>query len=239
MAFSPRLKAFAERALPKFLVAWLDPVQALIDSEVRCAADQLGKEQVVLDAGAGEARHKAYFARSQYIALDSCSGDLAWNYSGLDVRGNLQDLPLRSSSVDCVLCMVVLEHTRNPHQVILELARVLKPNGKLYMVVPFLWEEHQQPHDYFRFTRHGVRLLFEGSSFRLDLLSPIGGFFWVCARRSVNLLSFFQSGWRWILFALLAPLFGFLMPLVLYFADGLDKAKNYSLGFRIRATRIK
>jgi len=105
------------------------------------------------------------------------------------------------------------------------------------MVVPFLWEEHQAPHDYFRFTQYGVRLLFESSPFRLDLLSPIGGFFWVCARRSVYFLSYFQKGWRWILFLLLAPFFGLLLPIVLYFLDRLDKARNYSLGFRIRATR--
>jgi SAM-dependent methyltransferase len=133
--------------------------------------------------------------------------------------------------------MVVLEHTRNPRQVILEFARVLKPGGKLAMVVPFLWEEHQEPQDYFRFTRYGVRLLFDSSPFRLDLVSPMGGFFRVCARRSVNLLNFFQGGWRWLLFVLLAPFFGFLLPLALYFMDGLDKAKNYSLGFQIRATK--
>ena len=106
------------------------------------------------------------------------------------------------------------------------------------MVVPFLWEEHQIPHDYFRFTRYGVSSLFESSPFRLDLVSPIGGFFWVCARRSVALLNYLQGGWRWILFALLAPFFGLLFPLILYSMDGLDKTKHYSLGFRIRATKL-
>jgi hypothetical protein len=83
-----------------------------------------------------------------------------------------------------------------------------------------------------------VRCLFESSPFRLDLVSPIGGFFWLCARRSVGLLSFFQGGWRWIVFAVLAPFFGLLLPLILHFMDGLDQAKNYSLGFRVRATKL-
>jgi len=237
MALNPRIKSFAEQVLPRSVIAWLDPVQDLIESEVRYASDRLREGQIVLDAGAGEARHKINFKQARYIALDAGCGDSSWNYSKLDIRGDLEKIPLRGASVDCVLCMVVLEHTRNPREVLLEFARVLKPGGLLVMVVPFLWEEHQAPHDYFRFTQYGVRLLFESSPFRLDLLSPIGGFFWVCARRSVYFLSYFQKGWRWILFLLLAPFFGLLLPIVLYFLDRLDKARNYSLGFRIRATR--
>ena len=237
MALNSRLKAFAERILPSCVIAWLDPVQELIESEVREAASRLKEGQIALDAGAGEARHRVHFRQGRYIALDAGYGDIAWDYSKLDIRGDLENIPLRGNSVDCVLCMVVLEHTKSPRQVLLEFARVLKPNGTLTMVVPFLWEEHQIPHDYFRFTRYGVHSLFESSPFRLDLVSPIGGFFWVCARRSVGLLNFFQGGWRWILFAMMAPFFGIVFPLILYFMDGLDKTKNYSLGFRIRATK--
>ena len=237
MALNSRIKSFAEQVLPRSVIAWLDPVQDLIESEVRYASDRLREGQIVLDAGAGEARHKINFKQARYIALDAGYGDSSWNYSKLDIRGDLEKIPLLGASVDCVLCMVVLEHTRNPREVLLEFARVLKPGGLLVMVVPFLWEEHQAPHDYFRFTRYGVRLLFESSPFRLDLLSPIGGFFWVCARRSVYFLSYFQKGWRWILFLLLAPFFGLLFPIVLYFLDRLDRTRNYSLGFRIRATR--
>jgi len=237
MTLHPGLKAFAERILPRCVLAWLDPVQDLIESEVRQAAERLAEGHIVLDAGAGEARHGAYFKRGRYIALDAGYGDSTWDYSRLDIRGDLEHIPLVSTSVDCILCLVVLEHTRNPECVLREFARILKPAGTLVMVVPFLWEEHQAPHDYFRFTRYGVRALFESTSLRLDLLEPIGGFFWVCARRSVGLLSFFQSGWRWIFFALLAPFFGLLVPLIFYFMDRLDTKKNYSLGFQIRASK--
>jgi SAM-dependent methyltransferase len=237
MALNSRLKALAERVLPQQVLVWLDPVQHLIETEVQRVAQQLQAHQIVLDAGAGEARHRSWFKRGRYIALDAGYGDAAWNYSGLDIRGDLERIPLRSESVDCILCMVVLEHTKNPKQVLLEFARVLKMGGSLVMVVPFLWEEHQAPHDFFRFTRHGVRALLESLPLQIDCIQPLGGFFWVCARRSVGLLTFFQGGWRWIAFALLAPFFGLLFPIVFYFLDGLDKAQNYSLGFRIRATK--
>lgn len=238
MELNSQLKNMAGRVLPRRVLSWLDPVQTLIESEIREASDRLREGQIVLDAGAGEARHKKYFRRSRYVALDSGYGDDSWDYSNLDILGDLENVPLRTESVDCILCMVVLEHTRNPRQVLLEFARVLKTDGTLVMVVPFLWEEHQIPRDFFRFTRYGVRTLFESSSLRLDLLSPVGGFFWLCARRSVAFLSFFQGGWRWMLFPFLAPFFGLLFPVVLYFMDELDREKNYSLGFRIRATKV-
>lgn len=237
MALNSMLKALAERILPHRVLVWLDPVQALIESEIRQVADQLKDGQIVLDAGAGEARHRVHFNRGLYVALDAGYGDQTWDYSTLDICGDLEKIPLRDASVDCILCMVVLEHTRDPRKVLLEFARVLKSGGKLVMVVPFLWEEHQAPHDYFRFTRYGVQHLFEASQFNLDLMDPIGGFFWLCARRSVGLLSFFQGSWRWILFTMLAPFFGLLFPLILYFMDGLDHDKSYSLGFRIHATK--
>jgi SAM-dependent methyltransferase len=237
MALNSRLKALAEEVLPRSVLVWLDPVQNLIDSEVQQAAQQLQASQIVLDAGAGEARHRRYFKHGLYIALDTGYGDAAWDYSGLDIRGDLGKIPLRNESVDCVLCMVVLEHTQNPRQVLLEFARVLKKSGTLIMVVPFLWEEHQAPHDYFRFTRHGIRALFDALPFHFEYVLPLGGFFWLCARRSIALLTFFQGGWRWILFALLAPFFGLLFPIILYFLDRLDKVQNYSLGFRICAVK--
>ena len=232
-----RLKSLAERVLPGFVLRWLDPVQAMIEEEVRLVADAATHDQIILDAGAGEARHRKCFRRGRYIALDAGSGDPAWDYSNLDIRGHLESIPLRARSVDHILCLVVLEHTRDPRCVLAEFSRVLKPGGTLVMIVPFLWEEHQPPHDYFRFTRYGIRALLEPLPFRVTLVRPMGGFFLLCARRCVNLLGFFQGGWRWLFFVLLAPFFGFIFPIALYFLDRLDRKNEFTLGFQVRAAR--
>jgi SAM-dependent methyltransferase len=137
-----------------------------------------------------------------------------------------------------ILCIVVLEHTRDPKRVLGEFARIMKPGARLHLVVPFLWEEHQQPYDYHRFTRYGVRLAFESLPFEIELLRPMGGFFQVCARRCVGLLGFFQGGWRWPLFALLAPFFGLVFPLLLPLLDRLDVHQAYTLGFHVRARKL-
>jgi SAM-dependent methyltransferase len=233
----PKLKSRLEKILPHFVLARLDPIREIIEAEVRSAAEKLRDGQIALDAGAGEAHHRRYFVRGDYFALDSGVGDPEWNYSGLDVLGDVANLPIRKESVDCILCMEVLEHVRNPRQALMEFARALKAGGSLYLIVPFLWEEHQAPHDYHRFTSHGIRFLFRDLPLELEQLSPMGGFFWICARRCVNLLGFFQGGWRWLLFVPLAPFFGLLLPLLLYYLDGLDRRREFSLGFCIHATK--
>lgn len=233
----PRMKSAAEKVLPRFLLRWLDPFQAAIDSEVLYLARSTADDDIVLDAGAGEARHRRFFEHGMYVGVDSGRGDASWDYSRLDLWGDLHELPLRACSVDTILSLVVLEHTRDPRRVIREFHRVLRNGGRLHMIVPFLWEEHQVPNDFFRFTRYGIRSLLEELPYEVDLVSPIGGFFWVCARRCVNLLGIFQGGWRWFVFVLLLPFFGFVFPLALRFLDGLDSAKNFSLGFLVRARK--
>jgi hypothetical protein len=45
------------------------------------------------------------------------------------------------------------------------------------------------------------------------------------------ILSFFQKGWRWLIFAVLLPIFGFAIPVVCYFLDPVDRRRDYTLGY--------
>jgi SAM-dependent methyltransferase len=130
-----------------------------------------------------------------------------------------------------VLSIVVLEHTPEPGRVIEEFQRVLKPGGMVHLVVPHMWEEHQRPHDFFRFTSGGIRYLLQSAGIRVRKIHPVGGFFWQLGRRLMGVLSFTQSGWRWLLFPVLAPVFGLVLPLCCYYLDTLDEDRAYTLGF--------
>jgi SAM-dependent methyltransferase len=66
------------------------------------------------------------------------------------------------ASFDAVFLLEVLEHVATPDLAISEIYRVLAPGGVLVLSTPFLFEIHEAPHDYFRFTEHGLRLLLRG-----------------------------------------------------------------------------
>ena len=233
----PRVRRAAERLLPRFLLRALDPFESRATEALAAFAAALPANSCVLDAGAGECRYAPLFARHRYLALDHAVGDASWDYSKLHVLGDLEQLPLATAAFDAAVSVVVLEHTREPLRVLRETGRVLRPGGRLFLVVPQEWEVHQAPHDYFRYTRYGLEYLLAGSGFRVRKLEAVGGFFWLMARRSVNLLSFFQGGPKWLVFLLLAPLFGLLVPVLFYFCDRLDRRRDFTLGYICEAER--
>jgi SAM-dependent methyltransferase len=229
--FKPRLLAGIKRLLPSGLYERLDPFEAAIQAFVRGVSVEIPAGKRVLDAGAGESRFKNLFGHAEYIAVDFAQGDPSWDYSKLDVIARLEQLPFPNLSFDHVLSIVVLEHTPEPARVIEEFRRVLKPGGMVHLVVPHMWEEHQRPYDFFRFTSSGIRYLLEGAGIRIRKIHPVGGFFWQLGRRLMGILAFTQSGWRWLLFPILAPVFGFVLPLCCYYLDTLDNDRAYTLGF--------
>ena len=229
--FSPRLMAAAKRLVPAGLYKKLDPFEAEIQKFVQTVAAEVPAGARVLDAGAGESRFKPLFAHAEYVGIDFAQGDTSWDYSKLEVVGRLEDLPFPDSSFDHVLSIVVLEHTPQPGRVIEEFQRVLKPGGMAHIIVPHIWEEHQRPYDFFRFGSKGIRYLLEVSGFRIRKIQPVGGFFWQLSRRLMGVLAFAQTGWRWVLFPILAPVFGFFLPLCCYYLDTLDQDRSDTLGF--------
>src|SRR5262245_35049954 len=80
-----------------------------------------------------------------------------------DVVADVCDLRcFEDASFDAVFLLEVLEHVETPDLAISELHRVLKLGGALVLSTPFLFEIHEAPRDYFRFTEHGLRFLLRG-----------------------------------------------------------------------------
>ncbi len=69
-------------------------------------------------------------------------------------------IPLPAASVDGVWIEAVLEHVLEPHVVVAEIHRVLRPGGIVYAETPFMQQVHEAAYDFTRFTHSGHRWLF-------------------------------------------------------------------------------
>lgn len=84
-------------------------------------------------------------------------------------------LALESQSFDTVLLTDVLEHIYQPVQLLSEVARVLRPAGRLIMGVPFLYGLHEEPFDYHRYTEFTLRQMCKDQGLEVISLTPYGG----------------------------------------------------------------
>ena len=83
-----------------------------------------------------------------------------------DLTKNNSDI-VPSGRFDMVVCTEVLEHTCQPFHSMVEINRVLKPDGLLFLSVPCNFRIHGPLPDSWRFTEWGVRQLCEQHGFEL------------------------------------------------------------------------
>ena len=154
-----------------------DPLRCAINSFMRRVAAEVSPAAAVLDAGAGECIYRPLFSGRRYVAVDRAVGDGTWDYGRLDALADLGRLPFSDACFDWVFCTETLEHLLWPRRALGEIGRVLKGGGRLALTVPFLQAIHQEPHDYFRYTPNGLRLLLEEAGFGEIQLEMAGGYF--------------------------------------------------------------
>lgn len=217
---------WARDHMPASWRRYVQHFEAVLEDAVSEFAASLPKGATLLDAGAGEGNYKHYFGAQRYCGLDLGVGDRQWNYSKLDVLGDLCALPFRDEAFDACLNVVTLEHVKEPALVIREIGRALRPGGRFLLIVPFEWEEHQQPHDYFRFTRFSLKYMLDQAGFCDVAIRPVGGFFRMLSRRMFSALQFFPGPTILIGAILFVPP-ALLLPLL----EPLDQRRTFTLGY--------
>lgn len=222
--------------------------RARVNRFVRESAARVPAGTLLLDAGAGECDYRELFGHARYVSVDLAIGDPAWNYGGLDVTGDLGRLPFRDETFGAVLSTQTLEHVVDPQLVANELHRVLAPGGRLFLTVPMAQAEHQAPHDYFRFTSHGLRSILGRAGFTAIDVRPLGGMFarlayelpralWVLPGSGLREGTLHVRGLLLLPFRLLAWPVIRVLQLLLLALDPLDVVRNDPLGWSVEAGR--
>ncbi len=210
------------------------PDRYLLKKQIKENAGFVGG--VVLDAGSGGRRYKNFFDFEKYIALDIDSK------SNPDIIGSVERIPLHDNSVDSIISTQVLEHVSNPRKAVEEFHRVLKRGGHCLVTAPQSSELHEEPNDYFRFTKFGLEKLFEKSGFETVLIDRCGGFWTLTAQMKIRyLIDLFKLNRRRWLRIIFNPAF-FIFGRAAILFDAVDKSEansKHTLGWLIVAKKQK
>src|SRR5262249_33092878 len=110
----------------------------------------LQPQQTVVDVGCGEGPLLRYVRRCKvrYIGVDFSAASLAVARQQCNataaafVEADAGRLPLPDASCDVVLSHMALHIMQPVESVLCEVARVLKPNGTLHVLLPAVWRLH-------------------------------------------------------------------------------------------------
>ncbi len=116
----------------------------------------------ILDVGCGSKPYRKYFGASEYIGLE-----IEGRNKLADRHYDGKEFPFKDGEFDSVFTSQVLEHVFNPEGFLREINRVLKDGGVLLLTGPFIWDEHEQPFDYARYSSFGLRHLLESNGFEI------------------------------------------------------------------------
>ena len=146
----------------------------------RALCDALWSERsrfrgIVVDVGCGRKPYQQWLGTevTRWLGFDlpaPVSGRPA-----ADAFASGSRLPLRDGMADCVLSTQVIEHVSTPWAVFHEAARILRPGGSLVLTAPQAQWLHEEPHDYFRYTKYGLMSLARDAGLTPLRVVPLGG----------------------------------------------------------------
>lgn len=104
------------------------------------------------------------------------------NYTSVNIDRNIypdflikvnEKIPIKDNSFDTCLMFNVLEHIYDWNFIFGEVKRLLKGNGKIYLIIPFLYPIHAAPNDYIRVTSSYLKIFLDKNQFSNVKIYPI------------------------------------------------------------------
>jgi len=165
-----RLSAALARAefRPGLLGLFVNPFslarQGLYDQILALSGAVRGR---VLDVGCGRKPYARLFEADEYLGLEVDSPH-SRAHSLADAFYDGGRFPFDEGRFDSVVSFQVFEHVFEPDRFLSEVRRVLADGGSFLLCVPFVWDEHEQPVDFARYSSFGLKHLLEKHGFRVE-----------------------------------------------------------------------
>ena len=128
-----------------------------------------------IDLGAGEGSNTSYY---EFLDCKDAKIERSDFFKSSDVKIDLENkLDLEDQCCDNVILFNTLEHIENYKNLLSEIKRILRTNGKLEIFVPFLVAYHPDPKDFFRPTHFYLEKLLTAENFAIETnLIGVGAF---------------------------------------------------------------
>ena len=129
----------------------------------------------LVDIGCGVKPYRKMMAGivAQHVGVDHAES--FHDRIAVDLSGSAYRIPAEAGSFDSALCTSVLEHLEEPEQAVRECRRLLMPGGVAIYSMPFIWHLHEEPRDFYRYTKYGLKHLFEKSGFEVLEINALLG----------------------------------------------------------------
>ena len=122
----------------------------------------------LLDFGCGTKPYKKLFINvDSYTGVDYKIEGREESQKTVDFFYDGKTIPFNDKEFDSILSTEVLEHVFNVEDILCEFNRVLKINGHALITTPFMWEEHEMPYDFARYTTPALEYLYQKHGFEI------------------------------------------------------------------------
>jgi SAM-dependent methyltransferase len=131
----------------------------------------------LLDIGCGSKPYAHLFTSvDKYVGMDIEISGHDHSSSDIDIFYDGKSIPFEDSSFDTVVSFETFEHVFNLDDLLIEVRRVIKSDGKLMISIPFCWPEHEQPYDFARYTSFGIVAKLNAQGFDVEYMRKSGNF---------------------------------------------------------------
>jgi FkbM family methyltransferase len=215
------------------------------DAWVKAKAKTISAGARVLDVGAGTAPYRELFAHCDYRTHDFAQykkyqNGAEGNYTALDYVSDICQIPVPDASFDIILCTEVLEHVPRPIEALQEMARIVKPGGRLLITAPLGSGMHQVPyHFYGGYTEYWYRKFLAEFGCEIVEVAANHGFFANLAQECCRFAWTFDQH-KALHGAHGGELYDFMLNVLapyIYAMDNDIKIPEFTIGFHVEARR--
>jgi SAM-dependent methyltransferase len=143
-----------------------------LSRDIAYAAKKFAKGNL-LDIGCGNKPYESLFTTyvTKYVGCDIVQSD----QSKVDVICEANKIPLSNDQFETIFSTQTIEHVFDHKGLVNEAFRLIKPGGYFILSGPMYWPLHEEPYDFYRFTKHGFRQILVDSGFEISEIKENGG----------------------------------------------------------------